>query len=235
MHSSSMRVADQILADYERLEPGTADSWNPVGSDFELVYRLVLLHAATSALRLTQLPVGEFRVLDLGCGNGRSTRMYLDLGLHPDQLSGVDVRPGAVDLARRLNSAIQFDVYDGEDIPYPDGTFNWIHVSTVFSSIKEPGHRRQVVEQIRRKARSGGHVFYFDLVRANDFAGHDIIEPERLFDGFKVLHRHGYNSWRFMQELNARQYNRFYVNYSRLKALLLPVKPTHEGIVFEKK
>jgi SAM-dependent methyltransferase len=233
-HASGAGVAEQIRADYEVLEPGRADAWNPVGSSFELVYRLGLLHAVTQALRLVEIRVRELRVLDIGCGNGRSTRMYLDLGLHPDQLTGLDVRPGAIDLARTLNPSIRFDVYDGEKIPFPDGAFTWIHVSTVVSSIKTHKHRLELAARITEKLRPGGYVFYFDLIRANDFAGHDTIRPEALFPGLEVVSRHAYDSWRFMQELDARSYNPFYLNYCRLKKLLFPAKSTHEALLLEK-
>jgi SAM-dependent methyltransferase len=231
---SRSAAVDQIFVDYQRLEPGETDAWNPVRSNFELVHRLCLLHAATTALRLAPVPIHELSVLDLGCGNGRSTRMYLDLGLRPEQLNGLDVRPGAIELARKLNRSIRFEVYGGQEIPFADETFTWTQLSTVVSSIKEPRHRREIVDQIRRKTRPGGCVFYFDLVRANDFAGHDIIHPERLFAGFKVLRRHGYDGWRFMQELDTRSVNFWYLNYSRLKTFLLPVKPTFETLLMAK-
>lgn len=77
-------------------------------------------------------------------------------------------------------------------------------------------------------------MFYFDLVRANDFAGYDIIHPEQLFVNFKVLHRRGYHSWRFMQEFNAQNINPFYLNYCRLKASIFPLKPSHEAFLFQK-
>ena len=74
-------VVDQILTDYETLEPGQSDSWNPVGSKFQLGYRLSLFYALARALQQVEPPLADLRVLDLGCGNGRSTRMYLDMGL----------------------------------------------------------------------------------------------------------------------------------------------------------
>jgi hypothetical protein len=40
---------DQILTDYGALEPDKADSWNPVGSKFQLGYRLNLFRARAGA------------------------------------------------------------------------------------------------------------------------------------------------------------------------------------------
>lgn len=230
--SASARIADQIRADYEWLEPGQGDAWNPLASEFELFYRLSLLHATTHALRRSPLAVSELELLDLGCGNGRSTRMYIDLGLRPEQLTGIDVRPGAIELAQRLNPAVRFELYEGEELPFPERCFSWVHLSTVMSSVRESNHRRDLVERISRRLAPGGCVFYFDLVRANEFAGHDLIRPEALFAGFRVLERWTYESWRFMQELEAAKIRPLYLTYCRLKTLLFPLPPSHEAVLF---
>jgi SAM-dependent methyltransferase len=124
-----MSFVEQILEDYRDLEPDQSDSWNPVGSKFQLGYRLNLFFALARALQRSERPLHELRVLDLGCGNGRSARMYLDMGLHPEQISGLDLRSGAIALARKLNPAIRFELYDGADLPTGH---NWLSTTTVF-------------------------------------------------------------------------------------------------------
>jgi SAM-dependent methyltransferase len=177
-------VVDQILADYGQLEPGQSDAWNPVGSKFQLGYRLNLFYALARALQHVERPLQDLRVLDLGCGNGRSTRMYLDMGLQPQQLRGLDLRPGAIALARKLNPAIQWDVHDGGDLP---AGHNWLSTTTVFSSVAGGERRQAVVARIADSLPSGGYVFYYDARRANPFAGNDVIDPRRLFAGFSVV------------------------------------------------
>jgi len=178
------RVVDQILADYEQLEPAQTDSWNPVGSKFQLGYRLNLFYALATALQHVPHPLADLRVLDLGCGNGRSTRMYLDMGLQPQQLRGVDLRPGAIALARKLSPAIQWDVHDEGDLPRGH---NWLSTTTVFSSVATREGRLSVVARIRDSLPRDGYVFYYDARRANPVAGNDLIEPLGLFGGFHVV------------------------------------------------
>lgn len=188
----------QVIRDYETLEPGEGDSWNPLDADFELLYRLRLMYSVKRAMRAAKVKADSIRVLDLGCGNGRSTRMYLDLGLLPRQLRGVDLRPGAVAAATLRNPAIEYVAYDGVRIPPPatgDG-YDWVQLSTVVSSIKDPDARRLVVEQIEKVLKPGGYVFYFDLVVANGFAGGDAIGPEQnLFSRYRVVWRKRFCSW----------------------------------------
>lgn len=178
------RVVHQILADYEDLEPGQSDAWNPVGSKYQLGYRLNLFYGLAKALRCVEHPLQDLRVLDLGCGNGRSTRMYLDMGLQPQQLRGLDLRPGAIALARKLNPAIQWDIHDGGALP---SGHNWLSTTTVFSSIAGRENRQAVVARIRDSLPSGGHLFYYDSRRANPFAGNDLIEPWLLFADFNLV------------------------------------------------
>jgi ubiquinone/menaquinone biosynthesis C-methylase UbiE len=124
MANQDESLSEQILRDYETLEPGEEDSWNPVRFDFELAYRLGMYRALVHSLRLCELPLSDLRVLDVGSGNGRSTRIYIDLGLQPEQLTGIDVRPGTLRLARKLNPSIHYRVSDGARIPFPDESYN---------------------------------------------------------------------------------------------------------------
>jgi len=176
----------KLLDDYSQLEPGESDAWNPVGSKYQLGYRLNLYFALAKALSRAGVPLADLRVLDLGCGNGRSTRMYLDMGLEPDQLTGLDLRPGALERAQRLNPAIAWRTHDGGQLP--DGG-NWISTTTVFSSVATEAARLALVGQIEAALPPGGHAFYFDARKANPFAGGDPIAPIRLFAGFEVVWR----------------------------------------------
>jgi SAM-dependent methyltransferase len=177
-------VVDQILADYSHLEPGQSDSWNPISSKFQLGYRLNLFYALAKALQYVDRPLQDLRVLDLGCGNGRSTRMYVDMGLQPQQLRGLDLRPGAIELASKLNPAISWDIHDGGKLPTGH---NWLSASTVFSSVTGRENRESIAARIRDSLPAGGHVFYYDLRKANPFAGGDLIDPKRLFAGFSLV------------------------------------------------
>ena len=183
------QAAEQILRDYRRMEPDGCDTWNPLLSDSELTYRLALFAHVTHALRHADVSTEALTVLDVGCGNGRSTRMYLDLGIRPSQLTGIDLRADAVGSATELHPTISFHV-TGAPQRNLGGPWNWIQLTTVMSSIADVRHRRELADEIYAALEPGGYVFYFDLVRANPFAGADEIRPIQLFTAMPVVWSH---------------------------------------------
>jgi SAM-dependent methyltransferase len=189
-------LRQQILHDYDSLEPAQSDTWNPVHSDHELAYRMSMLYALTRSLRLCEIKLHALNVLDVGSGNGRSTRIYIDLGLRPEQLVSVDFRTGAIDLARSLHPTIAYRTCDSDRIDTPDGTFNWVQAATVFSSIADHADRATVAREMIRNVAPGGYIFYFDLRRANWFAGHDVIDVETLFSDMTILWSSGLRAHR---------------------------------------
>lgn len=186
------RPADvaSVLKIYDLMEPGEADTWNPVLSEYELGYRLALYSSLARALACVSDRLASLRVLDYGCGNGRSTRTYLEFGLRAAQLTGVDIRPGAIEAARKLHPALRFEVIGGHEAPCGGSRFDWVGVTTVFSSVVSSEARQRLADLLQATLAPGGHLFYFDLIRANAFAGAERIGPGALFAALEpVWHR----------------------------------------------
>ncbi len=173
-----------VVAEYQRVEPDGADTWNPLHRDRELFYRLALYEHLCLALRRCPA-VADLRVLDVGCGNGRSTRMYLDFGLSPGQLTGIDLRPAAIATACHSHGGIRFLVYDGGGFPIESATVDWVSLCTVMSSIGDREGRRHIAREIARVLAPGGLLFYFDRLFAAGFAagfaGADLLVVDELF------------------------------------------------------
>ncbi|MEM7245556.1 MAG: methyltransferase domain-containing protein [Acidobacteriota bacterium] len=171
----------QVVRDYRELEPGEGDTWNPLLCDVELLHRLELFRLLTVALRRSPAPPSQIRVLDIGCGNGRSARSYLDLGLLPEQVTALDLRPGALARASASHPGLNYVQHDGGALPFDDEHFDWVSTCTVFSSVREPEARRALGTEIARVLSPHGRFFYWDLLSANDFAGGDPLRPETIF------------------------------------------------------
>ena len=76
-----------------------------------------------------------YRVLDIGCGTG--TLAILTKSLYPDvAIVGIDPDPKALARARRKASraavSIQFDQGFGDELPYPEASFDRVFSSFMF-------------------------------------------------------------------------------------------------------
>jgi SAM-dependent methyltransferase len=230
---------DHVLEHYEVLEPGEADSWTPVRNHFELSFRLCLLFALTRALEQTAVPPASLRVLDVGCGNGRSSRLYLELGLSPAQITGVDLRRGALELARRLHPSIGYLLQEGDTLPVVAESANWVSLVTVASSL-EARLRGPLFDDVRRALAPGGHIFYFDLWRANGFAGGGRIRPEQHLRGLRTLWRRTYRSYQFVPLRETARYvlgealrRRGRIRGAGLSLGQLLLRPSHEVLLLQ--
>ena len=188
----------QVLADYALREPGQSETWTPLRSDFELAFRLAAFYALRQALTLLDAAPQNARILDVGCGMGRSTRMYLDLGCEVEQLTGIDLRPGAIAVARRRHPAIRYLVHDGSG-PLLDGAApDLVSIIAVLSSVKGHAGRADLANRIIEAVKPGGEIFYFDLFRANDFAGRDRLRPAQLFSSCTAIWHRYFWSYEFV-------------------------------------
>ena len=71
---------------------------------------------------------GRF-VVDAGCGTGRMTDLLASLGLEP---VGIDLSAGMIEVARRNNPGLKFDVGELANLPHGDqqldGIFAWYSI-----------------------------------------------------------------------------------------------------------
>lgn len=182
-----LSLFDQILCDYKNLEPEGSDTWNPLMDDNELFHRTALFREITWALRRVEVEISKLSILDVGCGNGRSSRMYLELGALPMQITGIDMRHESISWAKKIHPQVTYLHSDGFEIPLQDKSFEWISLCTVMSSILSPEARNILAREIFRVLSPGGHLFYWDLKKANLFAGGDMLYPEEIFSDLLII------------------------------------------------
>ncbi|THD61793.1 bifunctional 2-polyprenyl-6-hydroxyphenol methylase/3-demethylubiquinol 3-O-methyltransferase UbiG [Phenylobacterium sp.] len=90
------------------------------------------------------LPKG--RALDFGCGVGRLAEA---MAKYADQVTGVDISPGMLELARKRDKGITY--VDA----IPDGPFDWVNSFIVFQHIPPP-RGEAIVEELLSKLAPGG-------------------------------------------------------------------------------
>jgi SAM-dependent methyltransferase len=97
--------------------------------------------------------VGD-EVGDIGCGTGRLAPFLAAQGLTP---RGVDLSPGMVEVARREQPGVPFEVADVRALPFPDaslaGAVCWYSLMYL-----PPGERPAAFAELARVVRPGGYL-----------------------------------------------------------------------------
>jgi len=133
-------------------------------------------------------PAGNEQVLEIGFGTGHGlVEIGRRLG-NGGRVSGLDVSPGMLDVARKRIQASGLEDRIGElrlgnaaELPYDDGSFDAVFTSfalELFSEEDIPG----VLEQISRVLKPGG--------RLGVVAMHDDGRKTAIVDLYRFLHRH---------------------------------------------
>lgn len=111
--------------------------------------------------------LASLEILDYGCGNGLWMGRWLAWGANYRRLHGVDIRPSAIDYARTVIPAVDFQSFDGSTLPFADDSFDVVSLNLVFSSILSARIRRACAVEIQRVTRPGGLILWYDFVIDN--------------------------------------------------------------------
>jgi len=94
------------------------------------------------------------RVLDLGCGDGRSIDFFRRVAPHAKWV-GVDIEASPEVRSRRRADG-EFHSFDGVHLPFADGDFDLVYCNQVFEHVRRPGPL--LVEVARVLAREGRFI-----------------------------------------------------------------------------
>lgn len=110
------------------------------------------------ALRVLDRTLASYgRILDFGCGCGRTMRWMHPLAEHT-ALHGTDVDERAIRWAARNLPYASFEVNaELPPLPYPDHHFDLVYSHSVFTHLDER-HQDQWLEELKRVTSPGGHL-----------------------------------------------------------------------------
>ena len=93
-------------------------------------------------------------ILEVGCGQGW---LLKETGkAHPEaKLTGIDMRPEALEFARGLVPSAEFVLQDVHELPFDDASFDLVICSDVLEHVETPA---TVVHEIRRVSRGFGVI-----------------------------------------------------------------------------
>lgn len=103
----------------------------------------------------------DSRILDHGCGYGRTLHELQELGYK--NLYGSDSSPKMIERARRELKNATLALGDGESIPFADDTFDAVSLIAVLTSVIEDEAQQKMILELKRVLKPDG-IFYI-----NDF------------------------------------------------------------------
>jgi SAM-dependent methyltransferase len=122
----------------------TFDRLAPVWDEMRMPEAFAPVEAALAALP------GEPRsVLDLGTGTGSVAQLVAER-FPKAQVTGVDVSPKMIDVARAKGTRVRFEVADAERLPYDDDAFDLVTL----------GNMIPFFDELARVTATDGHVLF---------------------------------------------------------------------------
>ncbi len=105
-------------------------------------------------------PRAGWRVLDVGCGTGRTLALYFEAGC---TVVGVDVSAAMLRRARDgLGPAAELHLTAGDELPFEEGAFDLVNMSLVLHEIPWD-ERTDVLREMARVTAPGGRMLVTDF------------------------------------------------------------------------
>jgi SAM-dependent methyltransferase len=130
-----------------------ARAWEEIAAQWDALVREggdERFHAANSEAFFELLPPPQGHALELGCGEGRVAR---ELKARGYDMSGIDVSPTLVELARDADPGGDYRVADAAALPFEPGSFELV---VAFMSLQDMDDAEGAIHEAARVLISGG-------------------------------------------------------------------------------
>lgn len=186
--------------------------------------------------------LGKARILEVGCGDGRWTRFIAEITTNPQNIKGTDLCIPRIEIARRMNPAIDYQVSDVVKTPI-EGKFDIILAWDVFMHFNEAQSQKALKNIYDALSEHGVFIFFDAWAHSHSDAPVDSqswgFNPSEIIhladsEGFTKIFRR--NLFRiFPGGRHSEQYHKSHS--SRAVSFFEMICPGHPGnffVVFEK-
>jgi len=148
---------------------------------------------------LSSLSIGN-TILDVGCGSGRDTRIFTELGY---KVTGIDISEKLLDMARKENPGLDFQYMDTKTLSFQDGTFDGIWANAIIHHLSEQ-EMKIAIQEWGRVCRQAGVLYIatkmapLEITNPDEKKTFTFISPEKLkmmceASGFEQIDIYTYN------------------------------------------
>jgi len=125
-------------------------------------------------------------ILEIGCGTGDLLREFVQWGANPENVTGIDIVPDRLLEAFRLcPDTMWIEQCNAAMLHFPDGYFDLVVQTTVFTSVLDSEIKRQIASEMVRVLKADGLIVWYDFHMDNpnnpDVRGVKACEIETLF------------------------------------------------------
>ncbi len=118
------------------------------------------------AAHVAELP--DWRITEVGCGDGGNLLDAIRLGAQPGHLRGLELLPARAERARaRLPAGLRIDTGDALAADIAPGSQDAVLQFTVFSSLLDDDFQQRLADTMWRWVRPGGGVLWYDFAFDN--------------------------------------------------------------------
>lgn len=157
-----MREIDRIRKVYQAYDE--SGEWAQRWSIFNPMAHFMKVQKEKQVLRiLREQPLAKMKVLDLGCGTGKTLGELVTYGVEPSNLFGLDLMMERLKTAQRLNPLSHLVQADATMLPFADGSFDLILQFTMFSSVLDESIQQAIAAEMLRVLKTGGFILWYDL------------------------------------------------------------------------
>ncbi len=184
--TSSIPECDRIRERYARRQNLPHDRYSPLAHDVMMTQQEKHRAIVRLLKRVGLPPLGDKKVLEVGCGTGANLHYLLSLGFQPENLVGNDLLEDRCVQARRsLPAAVRIIPGDATTLSLEASSFDIVLQSTVFSSILDQEFRQKLARLMWQLVRPGGGILWYNFMYNNprnpDVRGVSFQQIERLF------------------------------------------------------
>ena len=108
----------------------------------------------------------DARILDVGCGYGRTLNELYHMGYQ--NLTGIDFSMGMIERGKRQFPYLNLAVKENESIDFPDNQFDAVILFAVLTCIPSDKEQKKLISEIRRVLKPGGILYINDFLLNTD-------------------------------------------------------------------